>query len=47
MSRSAVPVVFTTRDQSGVKQGGVLNVTRHEIELIVDAANIPTEIRSR
>jgi large subunit ribosomal protein L25 len=39
-----VPVVFTDEDQSGIKQGGVLNVTRHEIELVVDAANIPTEI---
>ena len=40
----AVPVVFTDEDESGIKQGGVLNVTRHEIELVVDAANIPTEI---
>ena len=31
----AVPVVFTDEDQSGIKQGGVLNVTRHEIELVV------------
>ena len=41
----AVPVVFTDEDKSpGLEGGGVLNVTRHEIELVVDAASIPTEI---
>ena len=41
----AVPVVFADEDECrGLKQGGVLNITRHEIELVVDAANIPTEI---
>ncbi|MEJ8628929.1 50S ribosomal protein L25/general stress protein Ctc [Sphingomonas sp. I4] len=42
----AVPVVFADEDGCpGIKKaGGVLNVTRHEIELVVDAANIPTEI---
>lgn len=41
----AVPVVFTDEEESeGLKSGGVLNVTRHEIELTVDAASIPTEI---
>jgi large subunit ribosomal protein L25 len=41
----AVPVVFTDEEESrGLKQGGVLNITRHEVELVVDAANIPTEL---
>jgi len=41
----AIPVVFTDEDQCrGIKQGGVLNITRHEIDLIVDAADIPTEL---
>jgi len=42
----AVPVVFTDEDEApGIKRGnGVLNITRHEIELVVDAAVIPTEI---
>ncbi|WP_203310577.1 MULTISPECIES: 50S ribosomal protein L25/general stress protein Ctc [Sphingomonas] len=41
----AVPVVFTDEDESrGLKQGGVLNITRHEVELVVDAADIPTEL---
>ncbi|WP_112382143.1 50S ribosomal protein L25/general stress protein Ctc [Sphingomonas carotinifaciens] len=41
----AVPVVFTDEDESrGLKQGGVLNITRHEVELVVDAANIPAEL---
>jgi large subunit ribosomal protein L25 len=41
----AVPVVFTDEDESrGIKQGGVLNITRHEIEIVVDAADIPAEI---
>ncbi|GGB16399.1 50S ribosomal protein L25 [Sphingomonas metalli] len=41
----AVPVVFADEDECrGLKQGGVLNITRHEIELVVDAADIPAEI---
>lgn len=41
----AVPVVFADEDECrGIKQGGVLNITRHEIELVVDAADIPSEI---
>ncbi|MGN5373350.1 50S ribosomal protein L25/general stress protein Ctc [Sphingomonas hankookensis] len=42
----AVPVVFTNEDDApGIKRaGGVLNVVRHEIELVVEASNIPTEI---
>ncbi|MCU6455623.1 50S ribosomal protein L25/general stress protein Ctc [Sphingomonas sp. A2-49] len=42
----AVPVVFADEDDCpGIKRGnGVLNITRHEIELVVDAADIPSEI---
>ncbi|MDQ2878821.1 MAG: 50S ribosomal protein L25/general stress protein Ctc [Pseudomonadota bacterium] len=40
-----VPVVFTDEEESkGIKRGGVLNVVRHELELICDAADIPAEI---
>jgi len=40
-----VPVVFTNEDKSpGIKRGGVLNVVAHELELIVDAADIPDQI---
>ena len=40
-----VPVHFTDEDESkGIKKGGVLNIVRHELELVVDAADIPTEI---
>ena len=40
-----VPVVFTDEELSkGIKRGGVLNVVRHELELICDAAHIPDEI---
>jgi len=40
-----VPVHFTDEALSpGIKRGGVLNVVRHELELICDAANIPEEI---
>ena len=40
-----VPVVFTDEEKSpGIKRGGVLNVVAHELELIVDAADIPDEI---
>ena len=42
----AVPVVFVDEDDApGIKKdGGVLNVTRHEIEVVCDAAEIPAEI---
>ena len=40
-----VPVSFTNEDASpGLKRGGVLNIVRHELELICDAAKIPDEI---
>jgi large subunit ribosomal protein L25 len=41
----AVPVNFTNEDKApGIKRGGVLNVVRHELELVVDAASIPDDI---
>ena len=41
----AVPVVFTDEEASpGLKKGGVLNVVRHELELVCDADKIPSEI---
>ena len=41
-----VPVHFADEEKApGIKRGGVLNVVRHELELIVDAANIPDQIR--
>ena len=40
-----VPVVFTDEEESpGISRGGVLNIVRHDLELIVDAADIPSEI---
>lgn len=40
-----VPVVFTNEEESpGLKKGGVLNIVRHELELICDADKIPGEI---
>ncbi|MBU3076731.1 50S ribosomal protein L25/general stress protein Ctc [Sphingomonas quercus] len=40
-----VPVRFDDEEGSpGIKRGGVLNIVKHEIELIVDAAEIPDEI---
>jgi large subunit ribosomal protein L25 len=40
-----VPVRFVDEEASpGLKRGGVLNVVRHELELICDAAKIPGEI---
>ena len=40
-----VPVHFADEEKApGIKRGGVLNVVRHELELVVDAANIPDEI---
>ncbi|QDX26314.1 50S ribosomal protein L25/general stress protein Ctc [Sphingomonas suaedae] len=41
----AVPVVFADEAASpGLKKGGVLNIVRHELELVCDAAEIPSEI---
>lgn len=41
----SVPVVFTDEeDAPGIKKGGVLNIVRHELELICDAAEIPSEV---
>jgi large subunit ribosomal protein L25 len=41
----AVPVRFDNEEASpGLKRGGVLNVVRHELELVCDAAKIPDEI---
>ena len=40
-----VPVVFANEEDSpGLKRGGVLNVVRHELELICDGNRIPEEI---
>ena len=40
-----VPVRFVDEEQApGIKRGGVLNVVRHDLELICDAAKIPDEI---
>jgi len=41
----AVPVVFTDEEDAPFTQErGVLNIVRHEVELVVDAAEIPSEI---
>lgn len=41
----AVPVVFANEaDSPGLKRGGVLNIVRHELELVCDADRIPDEI---
>ena len=41
----AVPVVFVNEEGSpGLKRGGVLNVVRHELELVCDSDKIPGEI---
>ncbi len=40
-----VPVHFTDEDASpGIKRGGVLNIVRHELELVCDASSIPDNI---
>ena len=40
-----VPVRFTNEEESpGLKRGGVLNIVRHDLELVCDAAEIPDEI---
>jgi large subunit ribosomal protein L25 len=41
----AVPVVFLNEEASpGLKKGGVLNVVRHELELICESDRIPDQI---
>ena len=41
----AVPVVFINEEKSpGLKKGGVLNIVRHELELVCEADKIPSEI---
>ncbi|MCG6121030.1 MAG: 50S ribosomal protein L25/general stress protein Ctc [Blastomonas sp.] len=41
----SVPVVFVNEEASpGLKRGGVLNVVRHELELVCDATKIPDQI---
>ena len=41
----AVPVLFVNEEDSpGLKRGGVLNVVRHELDLVCDAARIPDQI---
>ena len=40
-----VPVVFTNEEAApGIKRGGVLNIVRHDLELVCDAAEIPETI---
>jgi large subunit ribosomal protein L25 len=40
-----VPVRFENEEGSpGLKRGGVLNIVRHELSLVVDAADIPDEV---
>ncbi len=40
-----IPVEFINEDDSpGLKQGGVLNIVRHEIEMRVRAGNIPEQL---
>ena len=40
-----VPVEYINEDQSpGLKRGGALNIVRHEVELYVDAEEIPEKI---
>ncbi len=42
----AVPVLFINEDASpGLKRGGVLNIVRHELELICDADKLPDDIQ--
>ncbi len=41
-----VPVVFVNEDASpGLKKGGVLNIVRHELELLCPNAEIPDDIQ--
>lgn len=44
--RVNVPVSFINEAAApGIKRGGVLNVVRHEVELICDAAEIPDDVQ--
>ncbi len=41
----AVPVRFINEEQSpGLRRGAVLNIVRHELELVCDAAEIPDDV---
>jgi|GEM_PF-1781 len=41
----SIPVVFVDEEESpGLKKGGVLNVVRHELDLVCEADKIPSEI---
>ncbi|RYE51354.1 MAG: 50S ribosomal protein L25/general stress protein Ctc [Rhizobiaceae bacterium] len=41
----AVPVIFANEEDSpGLKKGGVLNVVRHELELVCESDKIPDDI---
>ena len=41
-----VPVLFTDEELSkGIKRGGVLNIVRHELELICESDKIPDDIQ--
>ena len=41
----AVPVVFINQEQSpGLRRGGILNVVRHEVEMVCSADSIPERI---
>jgi len=41
----AVPVVFANEEESpGLKRGAVLNIVRHELQLVCEADRIPSEI---
>jgi large subunit ribosomal protein L25 len=40
-----VPVVFVNEEKApGLKKGGVLNIVRHELDLICEADKIPSDI---
>lgn len=42
----AIPVIFVNEEDSpGLKKGGVLNVVRHDLELVCEADKIPAEIQ--
>ena len=42
----AVPVIFINEEASpGLKRGGVLNIVRHELELICDSDKMPDDIQ--
>src|SRR3546814_3394267 len=41
----SIPVRFVDEEKApGIKRGGVLNIVRNELELVLDAAHIPEEI---